>query len=105
MTVQSKTVEEVILVQFDFGDQLPPTGGLASASLEVIVLQGLDEAPEDLINDAFGLVIDRDNVQAQLKDGVAGVTYKVICYATGLDTEMTASLIVSVLPEDSSELG
>lgn len=105
MTVQSKTVEEVILIQFDFGDQLPPTGTLDSASLEVVVLQGVDESPEDLINDAFSPDVNRDNVQAQLKDGVAGVTYKVICYATGLDTEMSASLIVSVLPEDSSELG
>lgn len=105
MTAQSKTVEEVILVQFDFGDQLPPTGRLVSATLEVVVLQGVDASPSDLINDAFSPDVNRDNVQAQLKDGVAGVTYKVICYATGLDTEMAASLIVSVLPEDSSELG
>jgi hypothetical protein len=75
-----KFVAENKPLSFDFNPILTSGETLSTSSCSVIVLDGTDTNPSDLLDG--GTSINAGKVYQQVQNGVAGVTYRLVVTAT-----------------------
>jgi hypothetical protein len=92
--IDTKDPEEIVTASFPFATELAGAA-VQGAVITVVVADGVDPAPVGLLSGASQ--VSGSDVLQKLKDGVAGVRYKVRCLATLSDgRKLMRSLVVDV---------
>jgi hypothetical protein len=79
-TFSYKFVAENKPLSFDFSQVLTVGETLSTSSCSVIVIDGTDSNPSNLL--AGGSSINANKVYQQVQNGVAGVTYRIVATVT-----------------------
>lgn len=97
----SKLVDERILVEFDFLNELAWGDSVVSATVEIVVEVGVDPLPQEMLYKVPVVVAGRF-VRQQVYNGVPGVIYQVKCTATStLGNPFEKFVRLAILPDEA----